>query len=461
MTDTELDERIAQWRTAVAKSRAVTDTDLDELEGHLRDQVTELKATGLDDDESFLVGVKRLGEVDQLTAEFARVHRDRLWKQLVLPAQDRVTGSRRSVIEVLVFAGIAVVVIQAMRLLAEATAPVDAPQVFGGPAGGWFLRDAGLFILPVLAAYFAWVRRLGVGVAVGLAAFVALLAVVVSVYPFGETSSTGLLVALFLPIVLWFVVGVAYLGGDWRSSDRRMDFVRFTGEWAIYYVLIALGGGVLLGLTAAILTPIGAVDTFLPQLLAWVLPSGIAGAAIVAAWLVESKKSVIENIAPVLTAIFTPLFAVMLLGAAIAYLIRGIGLEFDRDLLTVFDIMLIVVLGLVLYGISARDAAKPPGLLDVLLLITVAAAILLDVLVLASMLARIGEFGFSANRIAALGLNVLLIVNLAGAAWILIRMLARRTMPATLERWQTGYLPLFGLWALLVVVALPPLFSFS
>ena len=37
-----------------------------------------------------------------------------------------------------------------------------------------------------------------------------------------------------------------------------MDFVRFTGEWGIYYALIALGGGVLLGLTALILEPIGA-----------------------------------------------------------------------------------------------------------------------------------------------------------------------------------------------------------
>jgi hypothetical protein len=32
-----------------------------------------------------------------------------------------------------------------------------------------------------------------------------------------------------------------------------VDFVRFSGEWFIYYVLIALGGGVLMGLTAAIL----------------------------------------------------------------------------------------------------------------------------------------------------------------------------------------------------------------
>ncbi len=206
--------------------------------------------------------------------------------------------------------------------------------------------------------------------------------------------------------------------------------------------------------------PIGGED-ILPPLFSWVLPAGIAGAVIVAAWLVEAKKSVIENIAPVLTAIFTPLFAVMLLAAVTVYLVAGIGREFDRDLLIVFDVLLIVVLGLVLYGISARDSSKPAGLMDVLRLITVVAAIVLDLLVLGSMLARIGEFGFSANRIAALGLNLLLIVNLAGAAWISIRMLARRTTPATLERWQTAYLPLFGLWALIVVVALPPLFQFA
>ena len=35
-----------------------------------------------------------------------------------------------------------------------------------------------------------------------------------------------------------------------------MDFIRFTGEWVIYYALIALGGAVLLGLTVAVLTPI-------------------------------------------------------------------------------------------------------------------------------------------------------------------------------------------------------------
>ena len=36
-----------------------------------------------------------------------------------------------------------------------------------------------------------------------------------------------------------------------------------------------------------------------------------------AAWLVEAKQSVIENMAPVLTRLFTPLFAFMLACAAV------------------------------------------------------------------------------------------------------------------------------------------------
>ena len=52
---------------------------------------------------------------------------------------------------------------------------------------------------------------------------------------------------------------------------------------------------------------------FEPVLEAWVLPFACPGALVVAAWLVEAKQNVVENIAPVLTRVFTPLTIVMLL----------------------------------------------------------------------------------------------------------------------------------------------------
>ena len=258
--------------------------------------------------------------------------------------------------------------------------------------------------------------------------------------------------------MLWFVVAYPYMGGTIRSHERRMDFVRFTGEWFIYYVLIALGGGVLMGLTAAILEPAG-VDV--ERIAEWVLPSGAAGAVIVAAWLVESKQRVVENMAPVLTMLFTPLFAVMLAGAAVVYAVTGLGGAFDRELLSVFDALLVVVLALVLYGMSAREPSTSPDWMDGIQLVAVVSALVLDVMVLGAMIARIGDLGFTPNRTAALGLNLVLLVNLAGAAWLSARFLTRRSTLHRLERWQTTYLPVFALWAATVVVILPPVFAFD
>ena len=443
-----VESQIAEWRAYVAGAPGVNGRDVDELEDHLRHQIAELSAAGLAADEAFLVAVKRMGDLDGLSREFAREHSGRLWKQLVLRGDDETARAAGGWLEPLVFALVAAVVVQIG--LRAAGFPDEEPS--------WLFRNITLFVLPVLAAYFAHRRQLDTRQWVLTAVPFVLAALVVNLYPWDADSATEALVALHLPVVLWFVVAYPYMGGTLRSHERRMDFVRFTGEWFIYYVLIALGGAVLMGLTAGILEPTG-VDV--DSIAAWVIPSGAAGAVIVAAWLVESKQRVVENMAPVLTMLFTPLFAVMLVCAAIVYAATGLGGAFDRDLLSVFDALLVVVLGLVLYGMSARDPATSPDWMDRIQLAAVVSALVLDVMVVGAMVARIGDLGFSPNRTAALGLNLVLLVNLAGAAALSARFLARRSTLHRLERWQTTYLPVFAAWAAAVVVILPPLFGFA
>src|SRR5680860_196654 len=441
--------QIAEWRAYVAKAPAVDGRDADELEAHLRDQIAELDAAGLKADEAFLVAVKRMGDLDTLSREFAREHRGRLWKQLVLRGEDEPARQSSGWLEALVFAVAAGVVAQVVRLAAEASD--------GEP--WWLLRNASLFVLPFLAGYFARRRQLALRAWALTAAPFVVAGLVVNLYPYRAGSGTQILVALHLPVVLWFAVAYPYMGGTIRSHERRMDFVRFTGEWFIYYVLLALGGGVLLGLTSLIVEPIG--PDVAERVIEWVLPSGAAGAVIVASWLVESKQHVVENMAPVLTMIFTPLFAVMLTVAAATYAVSGVAGAFDRELLGVFDALMVVVLGLVLYAMSAREPSRPAGLMDRVQLLAVASALVLDVMVLGAMVARIGDLGMTPNRVAALGLNLVLLVNLAGTAWLSMRFLTRRITFHRLERWQTSYLPIFAVWAASVVVVLPPLFAFA
>src|SRR5262249_48916678 len=80
----ELEAQFAQWRHYVQRRRELRPCDADELEDHLRGSVNELVAAGLSADEAFLVAVKRMGSLDELSREFAREHSERLWKQLVL-----------------------------------------------------------------------------------------------------------------------------------------------------------------------------------------------------------------------------------------------------------------------------------------------------------------------------------------------------------------------------------------
>ncbi len=454
----ELEGDIAQWRAFIGRGPAVDGRDLDELEAHLRDQIIDLHGTGLAADEAFLIAIKRMGGVDELSREFAREHTGRLWKQLIGPARNEESSAADRWPDVLAFACGAAVAVQVARLVAGF--PAEAPS--------WLFRSASLLVLPFLAGWFALRRRVPVRAWLLTAAAFGVAAVVVNAFPFGgrtatETfgggaSATEALAAAHLPVVAWFVLAFPYMGGTLRSQERRMDFVRFTGEFAIYYVLLALGGGVLLGLTAAVLEPTG-VDV--ERVIEWVLPSGAAAAVVVAAWLVESKQRVVENMAPVLTMIFTPLFAVMLTVAAVAYGLTGLGAAFDRELLGVFDALMVVVVGLVLYGISAREPSATPGWMDLIQLLAVGSALVLDVMVLGSMLARIGDLGFTPNRVAALGLNLVLLVNLAVTAWLSARFLANRGAFHRIERWQTAYLPVFAAWAAFVVVVVPVLFGFE
>jgi len=129
--------------------------------------------------------------------------------------------------------------------------------------------------------------------------------------------------------------------------------------------------------------------------------------------------------------------------------------------LIMMDLVLVLVLGLLLFAISAREPGAPVGVFDRLQLVLVLAALVADLLMLATMLRRIAEFGWSANRIAALGINLVLLVNLTRSGWLSLALVRGRRTPAALERWQTGYLPVFGIWAAAVIVVLPPVFGFA
>ena len=464
------DDLIAQWRTYLQCHGAPHAPDVEEREGRLRDQIAALQQAGLTDDEAFLIAVRRMGETDAASREFARERFERLWNECEpgsagvdneresLPFGERALalltpgGGRKAHIEVVLVPGLAVAAALAIKL----------PEAFGyrlADGDGLYARNLSLFALPMLAGYFAWKRGMSGRACVWLILPFVAAAAFANVFPFTSRGDTESLTALHLPIALWTVVGIAYVGGRWRSVGRRADFVRFTGELFIYYVLIALGGGVFSLLTWGMFS---AIDLEVDDLIAeWLLPCGAMGAVLVGAWLVERREGVAQNIAPMLSRVFTPLFAAMLLVFLPAMVLAGEWVDMDREMLIGFDVMLALVLGLLLFSVSARDPLARPGVFDALQLILVVAAIAADLMALAAITGRISEFGFTPNRTAALGGNLILLGNLAWSAWLYARFMRGQSEFSVLVRWQMNYLPVYAVWAAVVVAVFPSLFGYE
>lgn len=481
MTTTE--ERLAAWRAEVLPVgvqerdggherdgvRDGTDDDrLDALEVQLRAELAGLHALGLAHDEAWLLAVKRLGDRSAASPATFRERSEGLWRQLVrldagtdlagrgggerdasaLADQetDRADASWRGALALAVAAA---VVVQVARL---ASGLLENGE-------DWLVRNAVLLVLPFLAAEVARTGGRTRRQVVTIAAAFGTAALVINLYPFASGSTTELLAVAHLPVALWAVVGFAWVGSALRTSDGRLALVRSSGSWFVTFVLFALGGGVLLGLTGALLAPTGPLDP--EALVPWVLPSGAAGAVVIAAWLVQARPQVVGAVAPMLATVFTPLFAVMLVGVTVAYTLTGLGAAFDRELLATFDALLVVVVALVLFSVAAREDTGTAGWQDRTLLVAVMAALVLDLLVLGAMAVRIGDLGLTPNRVAALGLNLVLLGNLAGTAWYGQRLVRGREGVGPLQRWQAAYLPVFPMWAATVVVVLPLLFAFA
>lgn len=445
-----IEAQIDLWRGYLRRRQAIQPVDAAELEDHLREQVDTLVAAGLSTDEAFLVAVKRMGELDALSREFAREHSERLWKQLVVIPSDG--GESRSSARTDAMVAIA--------CAAAAALAVKAPALFGKPMEDaneiFYVRNVSFFVLPLLTGYFAWKRQLESRVLLWLGAAFAVAMIVANVHRFSPQSDVELLTALHIPIALWMVVGAAYAGSRRNESDGRMDFIRFSGELFIYYVLIALGGGVFTAFLLMMFETIGIKAEWFVQ--RWLIPCGAAGAVVIASWLVEAKQSVIENMAPVLTRLFTPLFAVLLVCFLGALVWTGRGIDIKRELLIGFDLLLVVVLGLLLYSVSARDPRAAPGPFDVMQVVLLVSALAADAVALWAIGARITEFGFTPNRTAALGMNIILLVSLGWSAVLYVRFMRGQQPFTALERWQTRYLPVYSIWAAAVAIGFPLVF---
>jgi len=446
----ELNANVTAWVTHVKDKLKLTEAESSALEKDVAERVKYWVETGLSEEEAFAVAIKRLVK----ERGYVLISQEPVsWKALSVKAKETIkeTNKVRAILMVILFS-----------LIAGTLSKI--PEWFFMPEGGWsaayemlIFKNITLWVLPLVALYLLIQHRCSRKMTLILMGLFALTFILINVYPYGGVRNTEILSGLHVPLLSWLFIGVAYLGDEWKISRRRMDFIRFTGEAFIYGVLIFCG---LMVLSLFIFLIFSSINVDPSEFVTkYLLVYGSYATVLVTIYQVE-KKNLMENFAPILAKIFSPLFLIALMVFLVAIAVTGRNPLVDRNYLIGFDAMLILVLALVLYTLSSRKEDEKPGLFDWLSVALIVVALVIDAIALVEIVIRLSTM-ITPNKMAALGENVLVLVNLAGLAFFYVKVILKKGRFEALEKFQTDYLLVYAVWLAIVAFLFPLFFLFQ
>jgi hypothetical protein len=449
------------WLARLSERSDLSEEDRDELESHLHDSMDRLIDGGLNEDEALLIALRRLGNLDELVAAQVRKEADRIWKGSYRTSQTTTgeVGTGEGFFhrnrDSLLIAGSFI----AIALASLLPGMLGRGIIDGSPA---YFLNAGTLVLPIAGAFYV-IRRWFRGTRPGwrlLAPFLMLLfPLLLNFYPFRMEGQTLLLSILHMPLGMWLAFSLLRDSSVYRDADARLDFIRFSGEVTVYSVLIGLAA---IALSVLGLALFSFVEVDIEEFLAgWVLPVILPGTLFAGIVLVERKRSLVENFAPILARIVSIPLLLILLTFGLFFIPRSGSLESAREILIAMDVLLLGVIVVVIYSISTRGDLAAGKTQDMVNLLLVLSAIVLDIFVLIAMVYRLAEYGMSANKLASLGSNILLLGNLSLLALYFISQLRSGLSAGKILSAQGWYFGLYAAWFYLVALGFPLIFRFA
>jgi hypothetical protein len=291
-----------------------------------------------------------------------------------------------------------------------------------------------------------------------LALFVGSL-IFINIIPGDLHSQTLALSCLHMPVLLWAVLGVSFAGGRLNDFSRRMAYIRYNGELVIVTTVILIGGAILVLITTALFHMI---DINLDAIyLKYLIVYGLAASPVVGTFLIDRVMGNRSRISSILAYVFTPLFFLASLTYLVAMAFYKESPYSNRDFLLIFNILLLVVLALSMLSIAGRGSEERRSAGDFMNFALVVVTLAVDAVALSAILLRIASFGFSPNRIALLGANVLVFCHLCGIAFGYTRFFRRTSPSVSIAHWVVGYIPVYVAWAMVVTFGFPFLFRFA
>ena len=319
----------------------------------------------------------------------------------------------------------------------------------------FYARNLPLLVFPALAFYYFWRNRPSQTIGIQVASAFCGAAVLINLLPNRQHSDSIALACLHLPAVLWCSAGLTYTGTI-KSSLRRWQYLKFNGELLVYLGLFLIGGLALTALTFGLFSLIGIRihDWYYNYLIAY----GLTAAPLIAAYVVNLQTR--SRIMPIVAKVFSPLVLLTLVGYLIAMASQRKSPYSDREFLLLFNVMLVAVLAIIVFALSGRESVPTLIVGDYIHILLIGVALILDAIALSAIVFRLTSYGFTPNRIAVLGANLVVSGNLVGLLWHYLRFARGKADLDAAKTFTAGYLTVHLFWAALVTVAFPFLFRF-
>lgn len=328
------------------------------------------------------------------------------------------------------------------------------PEFFSLNEEEFYSRNWSILVFPFLIAYRWLQHKWKTRSMIPSFTILCLLALFINLFPTDINSDVEFLVLVHFPILLWLTWGYTFVDRRYQDEILGAKFIQHNGELLILGGLLFLLGLLFSGLTVALFDLIGLDITKI--YIEWIAFFGMLSIPLVASLILEHNVKLVQRITHILAKIFTPLLTILLGVFLVSTFFQGVNPRFDRDFLILFNGILIGVLALTFFSWTTGGHSSFTVNLHLILVVL---ALLVNLFALYGITFRLQEEGLTPNRVAVLGSNILLFGHLlliGRQLWDARLFSADASSKVT--RSIISYLPVYGLWALLIMLLFPFIF---
>ena len=335
----------------------------------------------------------------------------------------------------------------------------NIPNLTGINEESFFSKNIPLIIFPILSAYFIWIQKIEFNKIWFPIIAIIISAIYVNLIPNYNKSDSTMLVGIHLPMFLWSILGYAYIGAKLNDHPRKIEFLKFNGDLIIMCGIILLSCMVFTLITFGLfeLINIKIEESYFRYFAIW----WIAAIPMIASFLLQNNPQLINKVSPIIAKIFTPLVFINLLIYLTAVIYTGKYPYNDRNLLLVFNVLLIGVMALILFSV-AEVGKNNKGLFTLYILFGLSIlTIIINSIALSAISFRILQYGMTPNRIAVLGGNILIFIHLLMVSYKLFKTVRGKAEIAAVETSIALFLPVYSIWTAIIIFVLPFIFNFK